>query len=70
MMGNFNRFMPFMGGGQRRGYQGSPPMAPPPLPLVTPYPTYNMPQRSATPYRPTQPYAQPGASGTTPSKAP
>jgi hypothetical protein len=54
MMGNFNRFMPFMGGGQR-GYQGSPPPAsPPPPPLVTPYPTYSMPQRPAQAYRPSQ----------------
>ena len=36
-MGMMNNFMPFMGGGSR-GYQGSPPYAPPPPPLVTPYP--------------------------------
>lgn len=70
MMGNFNRMMPFMGGGQR-GYQGSPPMSPPPTPLVMPYPTYNIPQRPMTSYRPVQqpPQAQGSASQNQP-KAP
>lgn len=63
MMGNFNRFMPFMGGGQR-GYQGSPPPSMPPQPLVTPYPAYAMPQqRPAQAYRPSQPWAQPSGTG-------
>lgn len=69
MMGNFNNMMPFMGGGQR-GYQGSPPAAMPPPPLVTPYPAYATPQqRPPQAYRPSQQWPQP-TSGSTPSSQP
>lgn len=58
MMGNFNRFMPFMGGGER-GYQGSPPMAPP-TPLTLPFPGASAgPQRPPAPVYGPQPWAAP-----------